>query len=68
MINRGPEEGTHQHLGDKHVADEMVPRVSTLIAKGALLHDRHLQVSETGEVRWVTPTLSARIPAGGDAA
>lgn len=48
------EEGTHLVLGDKHVADEMVPRVSTLIARGALLQDRRLQVSESGEVRWVT--------------
>lgn len=61
------EEGTHLGLGVDHVADEMVPRVSTLIARGALLQDRRLQVSESGEVRWVTPQLTTRI-AGGDAA
>lgn len=62
-----PEEGTHLFIADKHVADEMVPRVSTLIARGALLQDRRLQVSESGEVRWVTPQLTTRL-AGGDAA
>ena len=61
------EDGTHLALGDKHVADEMVPRVSTLIARGALLQDRRLQVSESGEVRWVTPHAATRL-AGGDAA
>ena len=40
---------------DHHLADQMVPRVSTMIAKGALLQERRLQVSETGEVRWVGP-------------
>jgi len=68
MENMRTEEGTHLGLGDKHVADEMVPRVSTLIARGALLQDRRLQVSESGEVRWVTPQLTTRIAAGGDAA
>ncbi|MCB1004160.1 MAG: hypothetical protein KDB35_08235 [Acidimicrobiales bacterium] len=62
------EEGTHLPLGDRHVADEMVPRVSTLIAKGALLSDRRLQVSETGEVRWVGPASLPRLQQGGDAA
>ncbi len=68
MDNTRTEEGTHLLIGDKHVADEMVPRVSTLIAKGALLQDRRLQVSETGEVRWVSPTTSVRLPTAGDAA
>ena len=68
MENMRTEEGTHLVLGDKHVADEMVPRVSTLIARGALLQDRRLQVSESGEVRWVTPQLPTRLVAGGDAA
>ena len=69
MNNMRTEEGTHLPLGDRHVADEMVPRVSTLIAKGALLQDRRLQVSESGEVRWVGPTTTiSRISAGGDAA
>lgn len=62
------EEGTHLVLGDKHVADEMVPRVSTLIARGALLQDRRLQVSESGEVRWVTSQLTTHHLVGGDAA
>ena len=69
MNNTRTEERTHLPLGEMHVADEMVPRVSTLIAKGALLQDRRLQVSESGEVRWVGPTDTiARISAGGDAA
>ena len=69
MNNTRTEERTHLPLGEMHVADEMVPRVSTLIAKGALLQDRRLQVSESGEVRWVGPTdTTARISAGGDAA
>lgn len=68
MENMRTEEGTHLVLGDKHVADEMVPRVSTLIARGALLQDRRLQVSESGEVRWVTSQLTTRLTAGGDAA
>ena len=42
MENMRTEEGTHLVLGDKHVAVEMVPRVSTLIARGALLQDRRL--------------------------
>lgn len=69
MNNMRTEEGTHLPIGDMHVADEMVPRVSTLIAKGALLQDRRLQVSESGEVRWVGPTSTiSRISTGGDAA
>ena len=68
MENMRIEDGTHLALGDKHVADEMVPRVSTLIARGALLQDRRLQVSESGEVRWVTPHVTTRVTAGGDAA
>ena len=69
MNNTGTAEGTHLAVSDKHVADEMVPRVSTLIAKGALLQDRRLQVSESGEVRWVGPTDTiSRLSSGGDAA
>ena len=69
MNNMRTVEATHLPLGDMHVADEMVPRVSTLIAKGALLQDRRLQVSESGEVRWVGPTTTiSRISVGGDAA
>ena len=69
MNSMRTEEPTHLPLGDKHVADEMVPRVSTLIAKGALLQDRRLQVSESGEVRWVGPTATiSRISVGGNAA
>ena len=63
MTNTGTEDRTHLALGDKHVADEMVPRVSTLIAKGALVQDRRLQVSETGEVRWVSSTTPRAIQA-----
>jgi len=66
MDNTRTAEGTHLLIGERHVADEMVPRVSTLIAKGALLQDRRLQVSESGEVRWVS--TSVRIPTAGDAA
>ena len=47
--------------GAEHrLADQMVPRVSTMIAKGALLQERRLQVSETGEVRWVGSETAAR--------
>ena len=40
---------------ERRLADQMVPRVSTMIAKGALLQERRLQVSQTGEIRWVGP-------------
>ena len=45
--------------GERRLADQMVPRVSTMIAKGALLQERRLQVSQTGEVRWVGPDPAA---------
>ena len=44
---------TAERTAEHRLADQMVPRVSTLIAKGALLQERRLQVSENGEVRWV---------------
>lgn len=66
MDNTRTAEVTHPLIGEMHVADEMVPRVSTMIARGALLQDRRLQVSESGEVRWVSTSI--RIPAAGDAA
>lgn len=66
MDNTRTAEGTHPLIGEMHVADEMVPRVSTMIARGALLQDRRLQVSESGEVRWVSTSI--RIPTAGDAA
>ena len=61
MNNTRTEDVTHLALGEKHLADEMVPRVSTLIARGALLQDRRLQMSETGEVRWVSSTTTVRV-------
>jgi hypothetical protein len=51
--------GAVEHPGEHRLADQMVPRVSTLIAKGALLQERRLQVSENGEVRWVGPDPQA---------
>lgn len=44
---------------DGRLADRMVPRVSTMIAKGALLQERRLQVSENGEIRWVGGDVQA---------
>ena len=37
----------------RRAGDGLVPRVSPLIAQGALLRDRSLQVTPDGEVRWV---------------
>lgn len=54
MTNVGMD-GSAGRTADHHLADQMVPRVSTMIARGALLQERRLQVSETGEVRWVGP-------------
>ena len=48
-------ESTVSRTTERGLADQMVPRVSTMIANGALLQDRQLQVSENGEVRWVSP-------------
>lgn len=64
MHNTRTDEVTLPRIGEKHLADEMVPRVSTLIAKGALVQDRRLQVSESGEVRWVSSTTGPRATVG----
>lgn len=59
MDNTRTEDVSHARIGDKRIADEMVPRVSSLIAGGALLQDRRLQVCETGEVRWVSTSCTS---------
>jgi len=48
----------------RRAGEDLMPRVTPLIAQGALLRDRSLQVTPDGEVRWVEAGVREQRKAG----